>query len=59
MALREINFGVKVFGSDKENVMKLKEYEICLQLLNNDRDTDYNSCSNFAKYLLTRSWSVI
>ena len=59
MALREINFGVKVFGSDKENVMKLKEYEIYLQLLYNDRDTDCNSCSNFAKYLLTRSWSVI
>ena len=39
MALREINVGVKAFGSKKEKVMKLKEYEICLQSLCNNRDT--------------------
>ena len=39
MAFQEINVGVKVFGSEKENVMKLKEYEIYLRLLYNNRDT--------------------
>ena len=31
MALREINVGVKSFGSEKEKMLKLKESEICLQ----------------------------
>ena len=53
MALREINVGAKAFGSEKEKVMKLKEYEICLQSLDNN-----NSCSSFSKYLLTSRWSV-
>ena len=39
MALQEINFVVKAFGSEKEKVMKLKEYEICLQSLYDNRDT--------------------
>ena len=39
MAWQEINVGVKAFGSEKEKVIKLKEYEICLQSLYENRDT--------------------
>ena len=39
MTLQETNAGLKDFGSEKENVMKLKAYEICLQLLYENRDT--------------------
>ena len=39
MTLQEINVGVKALGSEKEKVMKLKEYEICLQSLYGNRDT--------------------
>ena len=39
IALQEINVGVKAFGSEKEKVMKLKEYEICLQSLYDNRNT--------------------
>ena len=39
MALQEIDVGVKTFSSEKEKVMKLKEYKICLNSLYNNKDT--------------------
>ena len=39
MALQEINVGVKAFSSEKEKVIKLKEYKICLKSIYDNRDT--------------------
>ena len=39
MALQETNAGVKASSSEKEKVMKLTGYEICLQSLYDNRDT--------------------
>ena len=39
MVLQEIHVGVKAYGSEKEKAMKLKEHEICLQSIYDNRDT--------------------